>query len=317
MAVIQRLLTLTVVAFTLFIAPVARAEPQRATVGVYVDQVASIDLKNNAFTIDFWLWFRTAPHTMSPLDTFELIDGRINSKTNVIKKVLPSGEDYAAVRVNATIHSQWDLHNYPFDDHELEIAIEDSDLDATRAVFVADVQNQGVDPGVAVSGWNIEGFDHELSEHLYHSNYGDTSIAANPETHFSRYVARVHARRHGASRFLRVIFPLLVAVLSAWCAFFIRPKDASPRVSVSIGALFASAAATIAINSQLPDITYATISDKTVFLALGMIAISLISTVGALSFHYAGNEAAHRRLDKTGGALFPVFFLVALVFIVR
>src|SRR5689334_1223579 len=81
-AVVQRVVTVAFVALTLLLSLASRAhaEPQRTTVGVYVNQVTNIDLKGNAFTIDFWLWFRSAPHTTpSPLDTFELIDGRVNA----------------------------------------------------------------------------------------------------------------------------------------------------------------------------------------------------------------------------------------------
>ena len=293
----------------------ALAQPRRTTVGIYVNQVSSLELKANTFTVDFWIWFRSTGKTITPLDTFELIGAKINSKTNVIKKVLQDGQDYAAVRVNATLYRQWDLHRYPFDDHPLEIAVEDGELDAAKSVFVADVQNQGMDPEIGVAGWSLDGFEHVLADHHYASNYGDTSIGVKADSRFSRYALILHARRHGSARFLKIAFPLFVAVLAAWCGFFIRPKDAGPRVAVAVGALFAAAAATVAINSQLPEITYATIADKTVFLTFGMIGLALISSVLALGLHYAGREADHRRVDKVGAVLFPIVFGVLLIWV--
>ncbi|HSO31219.1 MAG TPA: hypothetical protein VLT33_01850 [Labilithrix sp.] len=295
----------------------ARAEPQRTTVGIYVNQVSSLDLKTNTFTVDFWLWFRSSGRTTAPLDSFEIIGARINARGNAVKKVLPDGQDYAAVRVNATIYRKWDLHRYPFDDHPLEIAVEDADLDAARSVFVADVTNQGMDPEVAVAGWSIDGFDHSLVEHVYPSSYGDTSIGTKADARFSRYVLRLQARRHGSARFLKIALPLFVSVLAAWCAFFIRPKDASPRVGVAVGALFAAAAGTVAINNQLPEIDYATMADRTVFLTFAMIGLSLIASVVVLGLHYAGREAAHRRVDRAGALLFPALFALLLVWVVR
>ncbi len=281
---------------------------------MYVDQVTSIDLKANQFTIDFWLWFRSSGRTTSPLDSFELMDGRVNSKTNVIKKKLPDGQDYAAARINATIHHQWDLRRYPLDDHTLEIAIEDGELDSGHAVFVADAANQGIDPNVTVAGWNIsQTIRHEVSDHTYASNYGDTSIAAGPETRFSRYVVSVDAKRSGVARFFKVVFALLISVLVSWCAFFIRPKDASPRVSVSVGALFAGAAGMLAINSQLPDLNYATLTDKTVFGCLGMILLSLVGTVVSLTLNYLGHENGWKRVDRFGSIAFPLLALGLLI----
>ena len=301
---------------SLFASP-ALAAPQRTTIGVYVVQVNSIDLKSNAFTVDFWLWFRGAPRTTSPIDAFEVIDGRVLSKTNVIKKTLPDGQAYAAARVSVTIHRQWDLRRYPFDDHDLEIVIEDQDLDTTESVYVSDATSQGKDPDVQVAGWDIEGFATRVEDHGYGSNYGDTSMAAGADARFSRFIAKLPARRHGVGRFLKIAFPLLVSVFIAWCAFFIRPKDAGPRVAVSVGALFAAAAGTVAINSQLPDINYATTTDRTVFLSLGMISLSLLSTVAALGFHYLENVPMHRRVDRAGALAFPVIYALLLVFVVR
>ena len=303
---------------TSLFARTAAAAPERTTVGVYIEQVTSLDLKGSTFTVDFWIWFRHAPRGgASPIDTFELIGGRVNSKTNLIKKTLPDGNLYASARVNATIQRVWDLRRYPFDRHALEIVIEDSELDDAKSVFVSDPTSQGKDAAVQLSGWDIDGFGSEVTSHRYPSNYGDSTVAVGSEASFSRYVARVYATRKSSALYIKSAFPLFVAVLVAWCGFFIRPKDASPRVSVSVGALFAAAAGTVAINSQLPDIEYPTLTDKTVFLSLAMILLSLIGTVCALGFHYSDRERSHRRLDRVGSIVYPVVYLVSLLILLR
>ena len=70
------------------------------------------------------------------------------------------------------------------------------------------------------------------------------------------------------------------------------------------------------INSQLPDVNYATLTDKTVFLSLGMILLSLLGTVMSLTLNYLGNEAAWKRLDKYGAVFYPVLFAVLLLVII-
>lgn len=309
---------LVVFLVTAFSTRATAAEPFRTTVGVYVDQVNAIDLKGGSYTIDFWLWFRFAKRDgPSPIDSFELMGGRINSKANVIKKTLPDGTEYAAARINATMQRVWDLRRYPFDRHPLEIVIEDSDLDVARNVFVPDGASQGIDADVAVQGWQVSALQGEVTNHLYPSNYGDTSVSATAEARYSRYVARVWVSRKSNALFLKSAFPLFVACIVAWCAFFIRPKDASPRVSASVGALFAAAAGTVALNAQLPDLEYATLTDKTVFISLGMIAGSLLATVAALALHYAGRESAHRRLDRIGAVVYPIVYVLLLVIVLR
>jgi hypothetical protein len=295
---------------------VLSATPAKATVGVYVNQIASIDLKANTFSVDFWLWFRSQSYEVSPVDTFELVDGRIESKSSFIRKKLPNGEDYAAVRVSARIHQEWDLRRYPLDDHKLRIIIEDSEHDVATSVFVADAENQGIDPAVTVSGWSVGGLSATVDSHRYLTNFGDLSQNKQAETFYSRYVVGINVERGGVGRFFRVVFALLVSVMVSWCSFFLHPSVGA-RVSVPIGALFAAAAGSIAINSQLPDLQYLTVTDKSVFLSLGMIAVALAIAVLGLNWHNRGNEAAHKRVDRIGVYAFPIVYVLGLLLILK
>lgn len=291
-------------------------KPEQIVTGIYVNQIYGVDLKAGHFGADFWLWFRWSGEGPSPLDTFDIIGGRVTSKSSILNKKLPDGKQYSALRINAIIHKQWELADFPFDNHDIAIAVEDAERESERAVFVPDTANEALDPAVSVPGWRLGGFRHELVEHTYKSNYGDTSLETGNEAHYSRYVLSVHLVREGAGRFLKFFFGLFVAVLAAWTGFFIRPKDSSPRVSVSIGALFAASAVTISMNNQLPDVGYLTLADRMVFLTLGMILLSLMCTVLSLSLNYLGRETAHRRLDKIGAVVFPIVFALLLKFVV-
>ncbi|MDH4443834.1 MAG: hypothetical protein QE267_01750 [Akkermansiaceae bacterium] len=290
------------------------SQPTPIYTGIYINQISGIDFKANQFNADFWIWFRWKGEGPAPLDTFEIIGGHVTSKSSVIRKKLDDGFEYESARVTATIAKPWDLRMFPFDNHDLAISIEDTEQESDKAVFVADHQNQGVDPDVVVSGWHVAGHDHKLVDHVYNSNYGDTSLATGTKSHYSRYSFIVKLARGGSGRFFKFFFGLFVATLVAWCAAFIRPKDSSPRVSVSVGALFAASAVTVSINSQLPDTGAITLADRMIFISLGMILLSLFGTVSALTLHYMDKEQAHRRLDQTSLTLFPLLY-VALLFL--
>lgn len=290
----------------------AAAAPETIFVGAYVTLIHGIDLKAGSFGVDFWVWFRWSGHGPSPLDSFEVIGGRVLSKSNVIRKSLAGGLEYHAARVSASILQPWDLRRFPFDDHTLHIRIEDSERDALTAVYAADSVNAGIDPDVRVSGWRVAGHEDAVIEQVYRSNYGDTSLPTGAHARYSRYVFSARLERDGAGRFFKFFAGLFIATLASWCAFFVRPKDAGPRVSVSIGALFAAAAVTIAINNQMPDAGALTFADKMVFLSLGTILASLIGTVSALALHYREREALHRRLDRVGQFAVPIVYAAIL-----
>jgi hypothetical protein len=301
-------------------APLAsRAEepgPRQVVVGTYVNNVTGIDIKNNQFTIDFYVWFRWQGDDLKPLDTFELVNGRITSKTGVVKKKLGS-ENYALCRVLAQVNKNWDLRRFPLDAHSLELELEDGEQDDRIAVYLRDADNTGISPTLEVPGWKVTQSHGETEVHTYHTNYGDTSLPKNRESSYSRYRYTIDVVRPGYGRFLRVFFGLFIAVLISWCAFFVRPKESSPRVSLGVGATFASAAVTVAINSTLPDTNSVTMADKLVMLTLGCIVASVAETIVSLTLFARGKEAFQQRLDRVSAAIFAAFYLVTLFLIIR
>ena len=65
MKLLQRSGLFLVCALLVFAPRRAHAEPNRITVGIYVNQVSSLDLKANTFTVDFWIWFRSGAKSAS------------------------------------------------------------------------------------------------------------------------------------------------------------------------------------------------------------------------------------------------------------
>src|SRR5262245_56553347 len=65
-------------------------EPATVIVGSYVNQILDLSFKDRRYIIDFWIWFRWKPEgamaDYKPLDSFELINGRIDSKSSIVEK---------------------------------------------------------------------------------------------------------------------------------------------------------------------------------------------------------------------------------------
>jgi hypothetical protein len=305
---------------TLLLPNVAIAEgsqgPGPTVVGIYLNHVFAVDVKGSSFTVDFYIWFRWKGEDWHPLDSFELTNGRITSKTGVVKKQI-GDEHYVACRVLATITKFWDLRRFPLDSHTLSLEIEDSDQDTRSMVYQADEANAGISPELQLPGFIVKRSGGQVSTHVYHTNYGDTSFPSNRESSWSRYVFSVDVVRPGIGRFLKVFFGLFISVLISWCGFWVRPKESSPRVSLGVGATFAAAAVTVAINNSLPDTNDVTMADKLVMLTLGIIVASVAETILALFLFARGKERLQIGLDRACGILFPLFYLSMLLAIVK
>jgi hypothetical protein len=294
----------------------ADAAPRQITVGTYINSVSSIDIKNNQFTVDFYIWFRwTGPDDIKPQDSFDLVNGRITSKSGLSKHTY-GPQNYVSVRVLATITKFWDMARFPLDDHTLEISIEDSDQDAREAVFVADTDNAGISPELRLPGWVVTQFTSAVTSHGYATNYGDVTVPTGNQSYWSRYAFTIHVERPGYGRFLRVFFGLFISVLIAFTSFHVRPKESSPRVSLGVGATFAASAITVAINNALPDTNAVTMADELIMLTLGAIVATVAETIVALTLFHRGKEALQQKIDRASAVVFPLVYVALLIFIV-
>src|SRR5690242_4771958 len=89
------------------------ANAKEVVVGAYVNQIHEFSLRDNSFTVDFYLWFRWKDPDLKPYETFSVVDGRIESRTDAVVRELPNGERHAYTRVVAKITRFFDVSDYP------------------------------------------------------------------------------------------------------------------------------------------------------------------------------------------------------------
>jgi hypothetical protein len=277
----------------------------RAYVGIYVNQIPSIGLRENEFVVDFWIWFRWRSDDLDPMATFEVANGRIDAKGEAFRKELPEGH-YAATRVTATITKFWDVSRFPLDNHVLEILIEDGDGEIDALVYVPDMENSGVSPQVRAPGYVVRQGTATVSEQRYQTNYGDTSLSTNNESVYSRFVFAVPLEREGWGYFAKLFFGLFVATAIALTSFFIKPTEVDPRFGLSVGAIFAAVASEYVVSRVLPDTNVLTMADRLHILAFACIFITILESTYSLHLYSSGDEAKIRRSKRLDRASFLV-----------
>jgi hypothetical protein len=286
--------------------------PSIVHVGVYVNQIPAVRLKENEFTIDFWIWFRWESDELDPMSSFEVANGRIDSRSEPYRAELPDGMHYAAARVTATMTQFWDISRFPLDDHVLRIAIEDPNNEEFKVRFVADEQNSQVGPDVEVPGWIPRTGQARVVSQVYHTNYGDTSLPSENESIYSRFLFAVPIERAGYGYFLKLFFGLFIATGIAFTASFIKPTDLDPRFGLGIGAIFAAVASEYVVTSSLPDTNQLTMADKLHLLAFFFIFLSIVESTYSLSLFSSIDPARVQRsirLDRCSFALMTLAYL--------
>lgn len=306
----------------LLFAGAARAqEPAPATtevvVGIYANQVPTMSLKDNRFQVDFYIWFRWKGEELKPHETFELANGKIDSRQVITKEVI-EGQNYAVLRCTATVVKFWDVARFPFDDHVLELYIEDNDSEETLLRYVADEANSTISPDLRVPGWRVVGAKVAVKSNTYHTNYGDTTLPKDAESTYSRFVFAVPIERDGHAAYFKLFFALFVAVLIALLSFFVMPNDPGPRLSFAIGAIFASVGASYVIANSLPATATFTIAERVNVVTVATVFLALAGSVFSVRmFKQSNNLARSMKFDRIWAIAVLVLFVLATQLAVR
>jgi hypothetical protein len=297
----------------LIAAAMPRAEPAEVVTGAFVNKLQDISFRDSRYVIDFYIWFRWKPEgalaDYKPLESFELMNGRIDSKTSVVEKTIGDVK-YASARISATISNEWELKSFPFDSHRLRIDIEDSGLVAESMVFTADAQNSRLGDEIGMPGWSIGNFTQGVRTQTYKTNYGDTSLPTDSLSHYSRYSFGMGMQRASLGAAMKMLATVLAATLVSFLAFMIKPSDVDPRFGLGVGALFAVAASAFVVASAVPDSGVLTVADQMHMISMGFIFASLLQSAFCLKWDEGGREALYKRADRWSMVVFPLAFLV-------
>ena len=202
---------------------------KKVHVGVYVKQIHGISLKESQVTVDFHIWFRWADDGLKPLESFDLVNGRIESKQSVYEAEV-RGYHYASCRVVASIHKLWDVSRFPLDSHTFTIEIEDNNLEVEKLVYVPDLQNCGMSTNAEVAGWTLSPGKVLVLTNTDLTNYGDISLPSGHESSWSRFVFSIDVARPGTGVFVKLFAGLFIATAIAVQALRVpaRHIDAAP-----------------------------------------------------------------------------------------
>lgn len=307
-AIFRRLL-MALLAWTLALP--AAAEPATVVVGGYVNKIQDLSFKDNRYTLDFFVWFRWKADgelaDYKPLESFEIVNGKIENKTSVVEKMI-GDLNYASARVTVTMAETWELADFPFDAHRMEVYLEDSNLSTKDLVFKSDEANSRLGDEIDIAGWHVDDFATKVATKVYRSNYGDLSLGPDAKSEFSRWVMSMGIARNNVGLALKLLSTVLLATAVAFVAFLVKPSDLDARFGMGVGALFAVAASAFVVSASVPDSGVMTVADRMHMVALGFIFLTLLISAVCLKLEVTGREALAVRIDRVCVTLLPLAF---------
>ncbi|MBS0208371.1 MAG: hypothetical protein JSS27_05395 [Planctomycetes bacterium] len=264
---------------------------KQVIVGMYLNQVDSVSLKDSQIVVDFHIWFRWKDADLKPIETFDVVNGKIELKEDIVTKDDVNGYRYACCRVLATIHKLWDVSRFPLDEHELLIEIEDGDFEEDKVRYIADVENSDLNPDVEVAGWNVGECPVSVITHRYNTNFGDTTLETGHGSNYSRFRFPVLLSRPSYGMFFKLLTGMFIASAIGLHALLIKPSELDARFALTVGAMFAAVASEYVVVSSLPEANYLTLADKLHILTFTFIFASM--AVSVVSYKLAETRRLH------------------------
>ena len=294
---------------------IANATP--VEVGVYIDRIPELSIKEASWTAVFDLWFRWPGELPDPGQDFVLMEGTIESKEKLVE--LNEGDrHYARYRVVAKFTKPFRITAFPADRHLLTLAIESGSTVREKLVFVPDEANTSVSSRASVPGYHLEKSKGIEKAHSYKTTRGDPRLTPGTKSTFSQYRFGMHLERQGIGLYMKMFQALYVAVGVALLACFIKPTDVDPRFGLGVGGLFAAVANSYLVGGYVPDTGEFALADVVNAIGILTILATIIqSTVSLYLYDRCGEPELSRKLDLASfKIILPCFLGINLLILI-
>ncbi|HEV8352803.1 MAG TPA: hypothetical protein VGR24_01260 [bacterium] len=282
--------------------PATVADPVQVRVGTYLLNLGRLDTGTGTYTMDVYISM-TCDRPCDPT-AFEIMNGRATERVMVDNK--PRRKVF---RLQASLSSEMDLRNYPFDTHMLGIVIEDGKLAAAGEVgqttddqiYLVEAAKSGIAPTVRVAGWEVN--------HLWRATTTDVFYAPFGET-YSRYQFAVRIYRPVLSAVLKVVLPAIFLVIVGLVSLLLAPDKVTQRLTVGTSALVGSVLLHLNLTSAIPPVGYLTFADKFMLFNYVPLVLAIVASVVMLWFtDRAQTDRAHR-VHVISGISIPIIWVV-------
>jgi hypothetical protein len=286
------------------------AKPVDVIVGVYINSIGEISLKESGWTADFDIWFRWTGDQVRPGENFQVVNGQIDQREK--KEAYVTGQEhYERSRVKARLTKFFDASRFPFSDQGMTIQMEDSTHGAERLRYVADEQESGINRLGVLQSLKIKKSLMTVKLHSYGSRRGDLRLSPNTADVHSRFILAMLVSPPSTVLYMKMFQALFASIAIAFVVFFIKPIHVDPRFGLGVGALFAAIGNNIFVGTMVPPAEEMTLTAMVNAIGLATIFLTLVqSTISLYILDTMGKENLRRFFDKVSFVVFLVGYAV-------
>lgn len=290
-------------------------------VGVYVVGLRDLDLVKSSFTSDFWIWAVCPSQDLKPLSSMEFVnakdlktanEGRVERKDKFGQFSKQDKVYWYQKKVSGQFSHHWNVRNFPFDRHKLEIPIEEALNDTMTFTYTPDLKNSSYREGLQVEGWKLGRFALQAGKASYNTTFGDPSLNQAQST-FSRLVVSIEIQRSTIVSFFKLNAVVYIGFILSLVTYFLDLNQTSlmsGRISASVGSLFAIVVNQRAAESFLGRTEAITLTDQIHVSAMAYILLAVVISIYARVLIESKREKSALWLNKIAAYFAGISFVV-------
>lgn len=280
------------------------------TVGLYLDTLDNLSLRDSVWSGTFYLWFRwKGDKALDPGGHFQLVGARIDKKETLDEVHGDDGTHYQRYRITARFTKFFNTTRVPLDDHMLNIQLEDGARDVTALRYMAD-RETSVSSRTRVSGYRLTGHASVVKNHTYKSAYGDPRATPGARKTFSEFNFGLSIKRTSAGLYFKTFIGLFAGMLLTFTSFALRASEGGARVSMPVGSYFGAVANSYLVSSMLPSSGQFGLAEYVSFLGLFTIFTCLLASVISMYvWNVVGKKELSRAFDVVTVTVIGVLYL--------
>jgi hypothetical protein len=296
----------------------AASGPATCRVGIALTSLHALDIANETFDADFWIWSLCPDDRYTPLATMEFVNANAVTMSMEGESVV-DGVHWRYARVTGTFRHEWNETDYPFDRQRLKIVMEESDAYADQFAYEPDVDGQMYEPDMRIPDWRIDGATLSADVHTYHTAYGDPA-ATDGTSAYARLVLSVELERYDLTGFIKLTILVYIAFVISLISYFIHPRDVAllaGRLTITSATLFAVALSLRASSADLNSGDRVTLVDWVHVAALVAILVDAVVALTTWLLVRRGRPMADvERFNRVAMIVVVVGFVTANIWLI-
>ncbi len=294
--------------------------------GIDINEISSLDTAEETFVADFFVWFRyTGDEAVTNVLFANSVDP-VLSLGDPVETGVSEGFTYAVFRVQGEFKEALNFIEYPWDQHDLSIRLQNAVLREDEVVYVVDQLaldqppaerlRSGLDVTQSINGipnWQATGVTFFQDTVSSDSALGDSRLSsAAGAVSYSQFVTDITIARDVRSFLLKNLLPLAMLALVTYISLWFPKENAGARTGFAITAILTSAVLLGGVSSQLPEIGYTVAIEWGFYAYIALAAVLVVLNMSIERLMKQKRVAAAHRLDVLGRIMYPVVVLAVV-----